>query len=33
MQSIQNGNEQGKNLATGVINKLKQAGISPLYQN
>ena len=33
MQSIQNGNEQGKNLATGVINKLKQAGISPLYKN
>ena len=32
MQSIQNGNDQGKNLAAGIIEKIKKAGIMPLYK-
>ena len=30
MQSIQNGNAQGKNVAFGIIEKMKKAGIKPL---
>ncbi|MEB0248685.1 vanadium-dependent haloperoxidase [Mucilaginibacter sp. 10I4] len=33
MQSIQNGNDQGKRVAAAIIDKIKKAGISPLYKN
>jgi len=33
MQSIDNGNDQGKRVAAGIIEKIKKAGITPLHKN
>ncbi|GGH01226.1 vanadium-dependent haloperoxidase [Mucilaginibacter phyllosphaerae] len=32
MQSIENGNIQGKQVAAGILKKIKKAGIAPLYK-